>query len=111
MMSETEIQKPATEKPFRVLSLDGGGAKGVYTLGVLKEVEAMANAPLCEVFDLIFGTSTGSIIAALIALGYRIAEIETLYFTIIPNIMQHRFRAARTRALKAEAKKLFGNQD
>jgi len=25
MMSETEIQKPATEKPFRVLSLDGGG--------------------------------------------------------------------------------------
>jgi patatin-like phospholipase/acyl hydrolase len=50
---------PVSEKHFRVLSLDGGGAKGVYTLGVLKEVEAMANAPLYEVFDLVFGTSTG----------------------------------------------------
>jgi patatin-like phospholipase/acyl hydrolase len=58
MMSETKIQKPANEKPFRVLSLDGGGAKGIYTLGVLKEVEAIANAPLCEVFDLVFDTST-----------------------------------------------------
>jgi patatin-like phospholipase/acyl hydrolase len=69
-----EEQQPAkpTHALFRVLSLDGGGSKGVYTLGVLKEVEALAGKPLCEVFDLIFGTSTGSIIAALIALGYRI---------------------------------------
>ena len=39
----------------RVLSLDGGGAKGFYTLGVLKEIEAMVKGPLCESFDLIFG--------------------------------------------------------
>ncbi len=110
-MSETEIQKPATEKPFRVLSLNGGGAKGVYTLGVLKEVEAIANVPLCEVFDLVFGTSTGAIIAALIALGYRIEEIENLYFTLIPKIMKNRSSRGRTEALKAEGEKLFGDQD
>jgi patatin-like phospholipase/acyl hydrolase len=99
-MTVKEIQPVRDTAPagklFRVLSLDGGGAKGVYTLGVLREVEAMANAPLCEVFDLIFGTSTGSVIAALIALGYKIADIEELYFTIIPRIMKHRFSKRRT---------------
>lgn len=111
MVSDNKTQPNITTKPFRVLSLDGGGAKGIYTLGVLKEVEAVADAPLCEVFDLIFGTSTGSIIAALIALGYRIKEIENLYFTLIPNIMKHRSSRGRTKALKAEAEKIFIDQD
>jgi patatin-like phospholipase/acyl hydrolase len=31
---------------YRILSLDGDGAKGFYTLGVLKEIEAMLNCPL-----------------------------------------------------------------
>jgi len=53
----------------RILALDGGGAKGFYTLGVLKEIEAMLGCPLHERFDLVFGTSTGAIIAALIALN------------------------------------------
>ena len=38
---------------FRILSLDGGGAKGFYTLGALKEIEALVSCPLCEKFDLI----------------------------------------------------------
>src|SRR5260370_40768965 len=111
MTPNDNIQADAAAKPFRVLSLDGGGAKGVYTLGVLKEVEAITNAPLCEVFDLVFGTSTGAIIAALIALGYRIEEIENLYFTLIPKIMKNRSSKGRTEALKAEAENLFGDQD
>jgi predicted acylesterase/phospholipase RssA len=59
------------KKPFRILSLDGGGAKGFYTLGVLKEIEGMLGGPLHLHFDLVFGTSTGAIIASLIALGYE----------------------------------------
>ena len=55
---------------LRVLTLDGGGAKGFYTLGVLKEIEAMVGCPLHQKFDLVFGTSTGAIIASLIALGH-----------------------------------------
>ncbi len=107
-------QTPAEQPPlkpnealFRVLSLDGGGSKGVYTLGVLKEVEAAAGKPRCEVFDLVFGTSTGSIIAALIALGYRISEIETLYFELIPEVMSNGTAAGRTNALNAQAEKVF----
>jgi predicted acylesterase/phospholipase RssA len=101
----------AASRPFRVLSLDGGGSKGVYTLGVLKEVEAVANAPLCTVFDLVFGTSTGAIIAALIALGKSIGEVESLYFTLIPKVMRHRFSRGRTNALLSEATRIFGDQD
>jgi hypothetical protein len=54
----------STDGLCRILSLDGGGAKGFYTLGVLKQIEALAG-PLHESFDIVFGTSTGSIIAAL----------------------------------------------
>lgn len=59
---------------FRVLALDGGGSKGFYTLGVLYELEAMLGCRLCERFDLIYGTSTGSIIGTLLALGYPTLE-------------------------------------
>lgn len=101
----------AQPSQFRILSLDGGGAKGVYTLGVLKEVEALCGRPLCEVFDLIYGTSTGSIIASLIALGYPIAEIEKIYLDSVPRIMRHRTACGRTKAVKTEARKLFGTKD
>jgi uncharacterized protein len=49
-----------------------------YTLGVLKQIEAMAG-PLHKKFDIVFGTSTGSIIAALICLGEPVDEILALY--------------------------------
>ena len=42
------------QKPCRILSLDGGGAKGFYTLGVLLEIEGMVKCRLHEKFDLIF---------------------------------------------------------
>jgi len=65
-------------KTCRVLSLDGGGAKGFYTLGALKEIEALVGCRLCEKFDLIYGASTGAIIAALLGLGKTVDEIEAL---------------------------------
>ena len=49
---------------FCVLTIDGGGSKGFYTLGVLKEIEAMIGCPLYQKFNLIFGVSTGAIIAS-----------------------------------------------
>jgi uncharacterized protein len=64
---------------YRILSLDGGGAKGFYTLGVLKELEGMLGCPLYKRFDLIFGTSIGSIIGALLALGCEVDQIHELY--------------------------------
>ena len=50
------MRKLLQEKNCRVLSLDGGGAKGFYTLGALKEIEGLVGGKLCDRFDLVFGT-------------------------------------------------------
>jgi uncharacterized protein len=95
-------------KRCRILSLDGGGAKGFYTLGVLREIEAMAACRLCERFDLIFGTSTGAIIASLLALGLSVEEIHELYRKHVPTVMAQRSSAQRTAALAKLAAEVFG---
>jgi patatin-like phospholipase/acyl hydrolase len=100
-----------TPSPFRVLSLDGGGAKGFYTLGVLKEIEAMVGRPLCECFDLVFGTSTGAIIAALICLGKSIDEIEELYRRHVVRVMAAWWPWSKSAALRALAEEVFGDLD
>lgn len=92
---------------FRILALDGGGAKGFYTLGVLKEIEGMLNCPLYKRFDLIFGTSTGAIIAALIALGYEIDQIHELYKEHVPKVMMVDAPHGKSEALGKLAKKIF----
>lgn len=94
----------------RILSLDGGGAKGFYTLGVLKEIEGMMNCPLYKRFDLVFGTSTGAIIAALIALGHEVDQIHTLYKEHVPRIMRARSRRGKSKALKELANTVFGDR-
>ena len=81
------IGKSQADPLFRILSLDGGGAKGIYTLGVLKEIEALLDRPVCEGFDLIFGTSTGAIITALIALGRSVDQIRDLYRSRVVEVM------------------------
>ena len=96
---DTQSFKPSTEL-FRILSLDGGGAKGFYTLGVLKEIEAMINQPLTEKFDLIFGTSTGAIIAALISLGKDIDFIHNLYKNHLPSIMKPFTKSKKSKELE-----------
>ena len=93
--------------PYRILSLDGGGAKGFYTLGVLREIEAMLGQGLHERFDLIFGTSTGAIIAALLALGYSVDEIHALYKKHVPSVMGCCTVAGRSRALAQLATAVF----
>ncbi len=86
----TDDSQPATQKPYRILSLDGGGAKGFYSLGVLREIEGLIGKPLAEGFDVIFGTSTGAIIAALLAQGRSVDEIHGLYKEHVPRIMQRK---------------------
>src|SRR5665213_1631100 len=99
----------AEPKPFRVLALDGGGAKGFYTLGALKEVEALCGCPLHEKFDLIYGTSTGAIITALLGLGKSADHIESLYRLRVVSVMREIFPHKKTAALEVLAKEVFGD--
>lgn len=99
---------PGIKKPYRILCLDGGGAKGFYTLGVLREIEGLVKQPLCERFDLIFGTSTGAIIAALLALGNDVETVHQLYKAHVPTVMQSRSPADKSRALQKLADEIFG---
>lgn len=95
-------------KVFRVLSLDGGGAKGFYTLGALKEIEGLAGVRLYERFDLVYGTSTGAIIAALICLGYSVDDILKLYREHVVRVMARWLPSAKTAALQELSKEVFG---
>ena len=95
---------------LNILVLDGGGSKGVYTLGVLKELELKLGEPLYKCFALIYGTSTGSIIAALIALGHTVDEIEKLYLDLIPKIMTPKTKVGKSNAMSEGAKKIFGEK-
>ena len=75
--------------PKRILSLDGGGIRGALTLGYLKQIETILrekeNDPgllLCDYFDLIGGTSTGSIIAACLATGMGVDTVVQSYMNL-----------------------------
>jgi hypothetical protein len=83
-------------RPKRVLALDGGGLRGIVTLSFLAEIEAILrdrhggaeNFRLSHYFDLIAGTSTGSIIAAALARGMTIAEITKKYLDLGQRVFQ-----------------------
>lgn len=74
------------EKPFRVLSIDGGGMRGVYAVAFLDALSKKVRSKNKETeidlgkgFDLIAGTSTGGIIAAGLAAGKTTTEILDFY--------------------------------
>lgn len=50
-------------KKFKILSIDGGGLRGIIPLLILQEIEKLTGKKIYELFDLIVGTSTGGIIA------------------------------------------------
>lgn len=94
-------------KPIKILCLDGGGSKGMYTLGVLSELEKALGHPLHSHFDLIFGTSTGAIITAMLGLGYPITTITEKYEHLVPKIMSARGKKKKTKTLHKLGKEIF----
>jgi hypothetical protein len=75
-----------SETPFRVLALDGGGIKGIFTAALLAELERMTGNRVAESFDLITGTSTGGIIAIALSVGIPAEDILQFYVDHGPAI-------------------------
>lgn len=71
---------------FKILSIDGGGIKGVFPAAFLAELEKTFGCPTYRYFDLITGTSTGGIIALGLGLGLPAAEITEFYKEHGPKI-------------------------
>lgn len=87
------------------MSIDGGTPKGFYAFGVLAEVEAVLPRPIHKTFDIIFGTSTGSIIAT----RKIVEEIFALYGLHVPTIMQAKKAGERTPCLRGGSETVFGD--
>ena len=82
----TTLRAPGDEAPKALLSLDGGGMRGAFTLGVLGVLESRlaqaAGRPhlvLSDYFDFIGGTSTGAIIATGLSLGWSVDTLKEKY--------------------------------
>lgn len=89
--------------PKRILSLNGGGIRGVLTLEYLAVIENMLRARsgrpdlvLSDYFDLIGGTSTGSIVAAALACGFSVARLQTLYREIGGTVFEKSIKSTLT---------------
>jgi uncharacterized protein len=78
------------EKNKVIISLDGGGMRGILTLQLLKKLEEVAGAPCHQWCDLVAGTSTGGIIAGLILKRKSAKEIEDLYMQLVSQVFTKR---------------------
>ncbi len=85
------------EGPKRILALDGGGIRGMLTLSYLDTIERVLrkrhdndHLVLSDYFDLIGGTSTGAIIAAGLAKGYSVSELQKLYRKLAADVFRRR---------------------
>ena len=116
------LERLTAEGPKRILALDGGGIRGALTLGYLERIESILrqrlrrpDLRLCDYFDLVGGTSTGSIIAAALAIGLDAAQIKQMYLDLGGRVFGRKklaFWDARfsEEALKEELLKLFGDR-
>ena len=83
-------------RPKRILALDGGGLRGILTLALLEKIEddlrrrhnAGDDFRLSDYFDLIAGTSTGAIIAATLAMGWKVSDLSKKYFELGKKVFE-----------------------
>jgi len=111
--------RPAPQR--KLLTLDGGGIRGVITLQVLAKIEEILrhksgnpDLVLADYFDYLAGTSTGAIIAACLAIGMKVADVSEFYlesgpamFTRAGILRRYRYKFEDD-ALAAKLKEVLG---
>jgi patatin-like phospholipase/acyl hydrolase len=90
--------------PIRILSLSGGGVRGIFQAVFLREIASQLKKPIRDQFDLIAGTSTGAIVALGIALNVNLDKIVELFEEqgdkIFPEDVRRRSQWTLSYALK-----------
>ena len=100
--------------PKRILALDGGGLRGILSLGILQKIENIlrehhgnnSDFRLSHYFDLIAGTSTGAIIAAILAMGWSVEKIREMYMKLGESVFEPSFLRKGLFRAKYDKKKL-----
>lgn len=84
---------PMKNRTVKILSLNGGGARGLFTINVLAEIERIielktgqSNVKAGDYFDLITGTSIGGILALGLAAGKSARDLESVFRARAPLI-------------------------
>jgi patatin-like phospholipase/acyl hydrolase len=86
-MAQHVEERLTADRPKRMLALDGGGVCGMITIGFLEHIEALLRARygrndlvLSDCCDMIGGTSAGSIIATMLALGWPMEKVRRKFW-------------------------------
>ena len=72
--------------PFKILCIDGGGIKGLFSAQILAKFEEVYDTKISEQFDLICGTSTGGIIALAASANISMSDVVNFYKEKGPKI-------------------------
>lgn len=110
-MAELTGPPPPRIEPFRVLCLDGGGMRGIYTAAFLdrlldqyRRIRNEGHLDLGSGFNLIAGTSTGSIIACAAAIGRPMSDLVKLYWDFGAKIFPERITDSKAKLVSRIAK-------
>lgn len=126
-IQHTRLKQPWPQgRPFRILSIDGGGIRGVFPAAVLAELENrfLNGGSIANHFDMIAGTSTGGIIALALAHGMTAQQALNIYLErgeyIFPpaagigkvsRVLRWLFKPKHNQAaLKEELLRIFGDK-
>lgn len=98
MVQEMSELNAVNEYGVRILSLNGGGARGMFTISVLAEIEGILalrhpdrEIKIGDYFDLITGTSIGGILALGLATGKSARDLERVFFDKANHIFPTRW--------------------
>jgi patatin-like phospholipase/acyl hydrolase len=72
---------------FRILSIDAGGTRGAYPVYLLQKIQQEWNVDLTQFFDLIIGTSSGSILGTAVALEYPLEKVLDFFVNASEKVL------------------------
>jgi len=102
---------------MKILGIDGGGIRGVFAISILKAMEEAYQSKISDHFDLVAGTSTGSIIAAGAAMDSDMDTLLDQYYQYGGKIFMKEAKVGlfksiySDRSLRVLLKKAFGDQE